>query len=195
MSPKINGESLHLILSFSGSICPLLFSNVFSGCRRGRTPERSLRQPPSFDLEDRKPRPLPGGAFAVPVSSTDTRRLQVANELDVRLGWSPVVSSSLLRRWSRCHRTVTRYPHRGHVTGTGQVFSGTNEEHTGAGGPLPPRTPTRGGPADPHLPGFLPQWFRPRLAFDYSCQTMAGSSAEWSELSISCVATGGRRRG
>src|SRR5215212_9843351 len=88
-----------------------------------------------------KPRPFQAGLFAVPVSSTDTRRLQVANELDVRLGWSPVVSSSLLRRWSRCHRTVTRYPHRGHVTGTGQVFSGTNEEHTGAGGPCPPERP------------------------------------------------------
>ena len=88
---------------------------------------------------------------------------------------------------------MTSYPHRGHVIGTGQVFSRTNEERTGAGGPLPPRTPTRGGPADPHLPGFLPQQFRPRLAFDYSCQTMAGSSAECSELSICLRCHRGRR--
>jgi hypothetical protein len=96
------------------------------------------------------------GLFAVPVLPTDTPILQVAHELDVRLGWSPVVSSSLSRRWSRCHRTVTRCPHLGlrHRDWTG--VSGTNEEHTGAGGLLPPRTPTRGGPADPHLPGFPP---------------------------------------
>src|SRR5829696_2546922 len=84
---------------------------------------------------------LPGGAFAVPISPTDTPRLQVANELDVRLGWSPVVSSSLLRRWSRCHRTVTRYPHRGHVTGTGQCFRGPTKNIPARVGPCPPERP------------------------------------------------------
>ena len=88
-----------------------------------------------------RPGRFQAGLFAVSVSSTDTRGLQVANELDVRLGLSPVVSSSLLRRWSRCHRTVTRYPHRGHVIGTGQCFRGPTKNILARVGPCPPERP------------------------------------------------------
>jgi hypothetical protein len=88
-----------------------------------------------------KAQPLRRGFFAVPVLPTDTPILQVAHELDVRLGWSPVVSSSLPRRWSRCHRTVTRYPHRGHVTGTGQVFRGPTKNIPARVGSCPPERP------------------------------------------------------
>src|SRR5829696_9059946 len=92
-------------------------------------------------LRIERPGRFQAGLFAVSVSSTDTRGLRVANELDVRLGWSPVVSSSLLRRWSRCHRTVTRYPHRGHVTGTGQCFRGPTKNIPARVGPCPPERP------------------------------------------------------
>src|SRR5215213_9728908 len=85
---------------------------------------------------------LPGGAFLLFLyRPTDTPRPQVAHELDVRLGLSPVVSSSLPRRWSRCHRTVTRYPHRGHVTGTGQVFRGPTKNIPARVGSCPPERP------------------------------------------------------
>jgi hypothetical protein len=48
---KVNGESLHTILSFSGSICPLRFSKVFHGLPEGTNPRAFSPTTSIFDLE------------------------------------------------------------------------------------------------------------------------------------------------
>jgi hypothetical protein len=121
------------------------------------------------------------GLFAVPVLPTDTPILQVAHELDVRLGWSPVVSSSLSRRWSRCHRTVTRCPHLGlrHRDWTG-VFGDQRRTYRRGWAPAPQNAhPWR--PGRPASAGLPPLCSSPRTSSDYFRQTGAGrSSAECS---------------
>ena len=133
------------------------------------------------------------GLFAVPVLPTDTPILQVAHELDVRLGWSPVVSSSLSRRWSRCHRTVTRCPHLGlrHRDWTG-VFGDQRRTYRRGWAPAPQNAhPWRPGrPASAGLPlSVVPPAPRPT--------TSAGpGQAEFSgmfELSIWTCHRGGWR--
>jgi len=70
---KVNGERLHTILSFSGSICPLSFSKVFHGLPEGTNPRAFSPTTSIIDLEvvDR-PQPLRRGLFAVAISSSDT---------------------------------------------------------------------------------------------------------------------------
>ena len=48
---KVNGESLHTILSFSGSICPLPFSKVFHGLPEGTNPRAFSPTTSIIDLE------------------------------------------------------------------------------------------------------------------------------------------------
>ncbi len=148
----VNMGSVHLILSFVGSISPTPFSKVFSGCRRGRTPERSLRQPPTFPKEPRAGRP---GLNVVPVHAAMRRAgMKVAHQpgvLYVGPGSYPVrYQSTGCGSQGRNDGAVDPgEPRCSDLDGLSE-FS----RPTGAGGPLPPRTPTRGGPADPHLPGF-----------------------------------------
>jgi hypothetical protein len=72
---KVNGESLHTILSFSGSICPLRFSKVFHGLPEGTNPRAFSPTTSIIDLEILDgPNPLRRGLFAVAVSSSDTPR-------------------------------------------------------------------------------------------------------------------------
>src|ERR671913_2430061 len=82
---KVNGESLHPILSFSGSICPLPFSKVFHGLPEGTNPRAFSPTTSIIDFEVLdSPSPLRRGFFAVAVSSSDTPRRRVARGLDVR---------------------------------------------------------------------------------------------------------------
>jgi hypothetical protein len=63
-NPKVNGESLHPILSFSGSIFPLRFSKVFHGLPEGTNP-RAFSPTTSINLILRfgSSPSRPGGGF------------------------------------------------------------------------------------------------------------------------------------
>ena len=61
---KVNGESLHPILSFSGSICPLPFSKVFHGLPEGTNPRAFSPTTSIIDFEVLdSPSPLRRGFF------------------------------------------------------------------------------------------------------------------------------------
>jgi hypothetical protein len=127
-----------------------------SGCRRGRTPERSLRQPPtSFRVSRSVARAdRPGLLFCADSRVTTTLRLVVARQRSLLYG----CRGSYPVRYFRPGYAL-RNGNNAHPMGA-QNNVARSDRHLGfsrplgAGGPLPPRTPTRGGPADPHLPGF-----------------------------------------
>ena len=71
---KVNGESLHTILSFSGSICPLPFSKVFHGLPEGTNPRAFSPTTSIIDLEVLDSPSPRGGAFLLSPYRPATRR-------------------------------------------------------------------------------------------------------------------------
>ena len=79
--------------------------------------------------------------FCVAVSHSDTPRRQVAHELEVRLGWSPVVSSSLQDAGHDVTERQRRYPCEDRVTGLDRCSRGPTKDIPARVGPCPPERP------------------------------------------------------